>query len=68
MTEESIPMLEIEYIAQGRVRRPEEIAQAALFLASHDSSYVNGASLSVDGGLTAGEELPFKQYTLIKNE
>jgi 3-oxoacyl-[acyl-carrier protein] reductase len=35
----------------GRVGRPEEIARAALFLASDDSSFVMGADLLVDGGL-----------------
>ena len=33
--------------------RPEEIAAVAVFLASADSSFVNGVELSVDGGLSA---------------
>jgi NAD(P)-dependent dehydrogenase (short-subunit alcohol dehydrogenase family) len=34
----------------GRVGRPDEIASVALFLASDESSFVNGAEIAADGG------------------
>ncbi len=37
----------------GRIGQPEEVARAALFLASDDSSFVTGTLLFVDGGWTA---------------
>jgi NAD(P)-dependent dehydrogenase (short-subunit alcohol dehydrogenase family) len=40
-------------IPRGKMGRPEEIATVALFLASDDSSYVNGIELVADGGTTA---------------
>ncbi len=40
-------------IPRGKMGRPEEIATVALFLASDDSSFVNGVELSVDGGMSA---------------
>ena len=39
-------------IPRGEMGRPEEIASVALFLASDDSSYVNGMEMVVDGGTT----------------
>jgi NAD(P)-dependent dehydrogenase (short-subunit alcohol dehydrogenase family) len=38
----------------GRVGEPEDVANATLFLASDDASWITGVVLRVDGGLMAG--------------
>lgn len=43
----------IAQIPLGRLGRPEDVAQLALFLASEESSWLTGAALPLDGGLTA---------------
>ena len=46
------------HLPMGRLAKPQEIAQGALFLASDESSYVNAATFLVDGGLTAAYVTP----------
>jgi NAD(P)-dependent dehydrogenase (short-subunit alcohol dehydrogenase family) len=41
-----------DLIPAGRMGEPDELARVALFLASADSSFVNGIELSVDGGMS----------------
>ena len=58
MTEASVsdPELLKEIVGQvpmGRVGQPEEIANGILFLASNEASYLTGAELVIDGGMTA---------------
>jgi NAD(P)-dependent dehydrogenase (short-subunit alcohol dehydrogenase family) len=46
------------HLPMGRLAQPREIVNAALFLASDESSYVTGTAFLVDGGLTAAYVTP----------
>ena len=57
LTDNWLPAREDEITAQiplGRLGRPEDIASAALYLASEDASYVTGICLDVNGGIYMG--------------
>jgi NAD(P)-dependent dehydrogenase (short-subunit alcohol dehydrogenase family) len=41
--------------AIGRMGKPEEIAAAALYLASDEAAFITGTALNIDGGWTAGK-------------
>lgn len=45
-----------------RGAQPEELARAALFLASDEASYVNGQALAVDGGLSSSHPVTRQDY------
>src|SRR5881392_820510 len=46
------------HVPMGRMAKPRQIVNAALFLASDEASYVNAATFVVDGGLTAAYVTP----------
>lgn len=48
----------------GRVAEPEDIAKAVAFLGSEEASYITGAVLPVDGGLTAGMNVMIDEFIL----
>lgn len=58
----------IDQYPTGRFGRPEEVADATLFLASDMSSFVNGTKIVVDGGLTAGLDWSFQRQIFNSQE
>jgi NAD(P)-dependent dehydrogenase (short-subunit alcohol dehydrogenase family) len=45
--------VDLNEYALGRIARPEEVANVALFLASDESSFITGTYIVIDGGLTS---------------
>jgi meso-butanediol dehydrogenase / (S,S)-butanediol dehydrogenase / diacetyl reductase len=45
-------------IPQHRLGKPGEVASLAVFLASDEASYINGAAITIDGGLTSWTGMP----------
>jgi len=58
----------VKWYPLGRVGEPEDVARAALFLASDDSAWISGAVLRVDGALTAGYPLMAEELLVESRE
>ena len=58
LADEAFKKRRIIHIPAGRPAEASEIAKAALFLASDESSYINGSIFTVDGGITAAYVTP----------
>jgi NAD(P)-dependent dehydrogenase (short-subunit alcohol dehydrogenase family) len=53
-----VAALRLDAIPIGRIGQPREVADAVVFLASDRASYINGASILVDGGVANSLSLP----------
>lgn len=60
MTEPWQPVVDIEKSPPGRYGRPEDVARAALYLASDGAEYITGSAIIVDGGYAAEWMVPLK--------
>lgn len=52
LSDEAAWRLRRRYMPMGRLGQPEEIANVMAFLASDEASYMNGAAVTIDGGIT----------------
>jgi len=50
--DEAVTRARVEMIPLRRIGTPEDVAQAALFLCSDESSYITAQDILIDGGLT----------------
>jgi NAD(P)-dependent dehydrogenase (short-subunit alcohol dehydrogenase family) len=55
---DTLPPSSITAAPLRRIGQPEDVAKAALFLASDDAAYVSGTIFTVDGGINAGDRGP----------
>lgn len=55
---EKVRKIRSKTIPLGRFGRPEDVANAAVFLASDDACYITGTELVIDGGLTSQSQFP----------
>ena len=53
-----------KWYPRGRIAEPEDVAKAVAFLGSDEASYITGAVLNVDGGLTAGMNVMIDEFVL----
>jgi meso-butanediol dehydrogenase / (S,S)-butanediol dehydrogenase / diacetyl reductase len=58
----------VKWYPLGRVGEPEDVARAALFLASDEAAWISGAVLRVDGALTAGYPLMAEELLVESRE
>lgn len=55
----------VVYYPLGRIGRPDDIANAALFLVSDDAAWITGVNLPVDGGVSAG---PYQMMITVQSD
>ena len=59
---EEVRRIRAKTVPLGRFGDPEDVANAAVFLASDDARYITGIELVVDGGLTSQTQFPMNSW------